>query len=161
MKISGSFDVGGVGTWHFLPLLDIYSILAAENNHEEVETVPESRDRSKRSSLDYSRDRLTTPEKSHGDGASPSHPSSGFFSITASTGEVHVFEAPTGGKRDYVVRGLRTVLSRLSYHICAGNVEVCAQLYSEDAGQLTGELPSLLTPNQALSRLTHAFIDAQ
>lgn len=85
--------------------------------------------------------------------------SSGFFSITANDGAVHVFEAPSGKKRDYVVLGLRSVISRLTYHVVAGDANVIGELYSEDAGQLTGELPSLITPWKALTRVTHAFVD--
>merc|ERR1719203_1867780 len=86
--------------------------------------------------------------------------STGFFSITAKkTGAVYVFEAPTSTQRDFVVRGIQSVISRLTYHIIAGDANVIGELYSEDAGQLTGELPSLVSPWKALGRVTHGFLD--
>lgn len=171
MKVSGSFD-DGMGMWNFLDLMDIYSILAAENDgssagndgeekeeEEKKNEGPSSPTRSKQSSNQGSPAHSKLSRGSRGGGSSSS--SSGFFSITASSGEVHVFEAPSGKRRDYIVRGLQTVISRLSYHILSGDAAVVAELYSEDAGQMTGELPSLITPTQALSRVSHAFLDLQ
>lgn len=85
----------------------------------------------------------------------------GFFSVTASNGNVFVFEAPSPDARDYIVKGLCAVISRLTYHMIDGNADVIGELFSEDAGQLTGELPSLVKPWNALSRVTNAFLEQQ
>ena len=87
--------------------------------------------------------------------------STGFFSVTAANGAVYVFEAPTADARDYVVKGLRAVISRLTYNLIEGNANVIGELFCEDAGQLTGELPSLVPPWKALSRVTYAFLQQQ
>ena len=83
-----------------------------------------------------------------------------FFSITSlSTGAVHIFEAGTVLERDYIIRGMKGIISRLAFNIIAGNTDVIGEHYSEDAGQMTGELPSMRSPRQALRDLTHAFLD--
>jgi hypothetical protein len=85
---------------------------------------------------------------------------SSFFMITStSTRSVHIFEAATVMERDYIIRGLKGIMSRLAFNIIAGNTDVIGEHYSEDAGQMTGELPSLRSPRQALRDLTHAFLD--
>ena len=87
-------------------------------------------------------------------------PSSGFFSITAgSNGNVYVFEAQSGSRRDYIVNGLKKLIRRASNHMIAGKLDVCAELYGEDAAPLSGELPSLVTPTQALTLVSHSFLD--
>lgn len=87
-------------------------------------------------------------------------PSSGFFSITAgSNGNVYVFEAQSGSRRDYIVNGLKKLIHRASNHMIAGKLDVCAELYGEDAAPLSGELPSLVTPTQALTMVSHSFLD--
>ena len=88
-------------------------------------------------------------------------PSPSFFSITATDGTVYVFEAPSAKQRDYVVKGLRSVVARMNYQILAGDANVIGELYSEDAGVSTGELPNLATPWKALDRVTRAFLDQQ
>jgi len=122
--------------WHRLELMDIDTIVAA-------------------------------PEEqlfASGNGFSPdsdnSVSTSTFFSITAlSTGSVHIFEAATVMERDYIIRGMKGIISRLAFNIIAGNTDVIGEHFSEDAGQMTGELPSLRSPRQALRDLTHTFLD--
>ena len=87
--------------------------------------------------------------------------STGFFSITATNGGVYVFEAPSADVRDEVVKGLKAVISRVTYHMLQGNADVIGELFSEDAGQLTGELPSLVKPWKALTQVTHDFLQQQ
>jgi len=156
MRISGSYDADK-SLWNYLGLLDIYSILGADDGESSNGggALPNSPDITKQT-VDASARGAKTHEKE----ANNTPVASGFFSVTASsTGNVYVFEAPTGKRRDYIVKGLKCLISRASYQMIAGKVDVCSELYSEDAGQLTGELPSLVTPTQALSRVTHAFLD--
>ena len=156
MRISGSYDADK-SLWNYLGLLDIYSILGADDGESSNGggALPNSPDITKQT-VDASARGAKTHEKE----ANNTPVASGFFSVTASsTGNVYVFEAPTGKRRDYIVKGLKCLISRASYQMIAGKVDVCRELYSEDAGQLTGELPSLVTPTQALSRVTHAFLD--
>ena len=87
--------------------------------------------------------------------------STGFFSITATNGGVYVFEAPSADVRDEVVKGLKAVISRVTYHMIQGNADVIGELFSEDAGQLTGELPSLVKPWKALTQVTLDFLQQQ
>lgn len=94
--------------------------------------------------------------------ASKSVSTSTFFSVTTlSTGLVHIFEAASVMERDYIIRGMKGIISRLAFNIIAGNTDVIGEHYSEDAGQMTGELPSLRSPRQALRDLTHAFLDQE
>ena len=115
--------------WSHLGLLDVHSILIDENS-----------------------------ENCSEDGGS-APPITGFFSVTAADGAVYVFEAPSAKQRDYVVKGLRAVIARLTYHMVAGNADVIGEMFSEDAGQVTGELPSLVSPWKAVGRVTHAFLE--
>jgi len=91
--------------------------------------------------------------------------STGFFSITAANGAVYVFEAPSAESRDYVVRGIKAITSRLAYHMIAGNVDVMNELYqskeTEEDGEMTGELPRLAKPWKAVSRVVHGYLDQQ
>mmetsp|Transcript_25932 Transcript_25932/g.36973 ORF Transcript_25932/g.36973 Transcript_25932/m.36973 type:complete len:131 (-) Transcript_25932:87-479(-) len=94
--------------------------------------------------------------------ASKSVSTSTFFSVTTlSTGLIHIFEAASVLERDYIIRGMKGIISRLAFNIIAGNTDVIGEHYSEDAGQMTGELPSLRSPRQALRDLTHAFLDQE
>jgi len=122
--------------WHRLELLDIDTIVAAPE-----EKVFASRDG-------------WSPDSSN------SVSTSTFFSMTThSTGLVHIFEAASVMERDYIIRGMKGIISRLAFNIIAGNTDVIGEHYSEDAGQMTGELPSLRSPRQALRDLTHTFLD--
>ncbi len=84
-----------------------------------------------------------------------------FFSITAANGVVHLFEAPSGEARDYVVKGLHLVISRLTYHMIVGDSKIIDELFSEDGAESTGELPSLTKPSNALSKIVHSLLDQQ
>jgi hypothetical protein len=166
--LTGSYDIAeskDEEMWTHLSLWDIYSIMGAEDDA----TVPNSPDRSKHT---VGASTIPSENDSRGDTyTSYTHtkttfdeegtiPSSGFFSITAgSDGNVYVFEAPSGSQRDYIVKGLKTLIRRASNQFIAGKLDVCAELYGEDAEPMSGELPSLVTPTQALSRLTHSFLD--
>jgi hypothetical protein len=86
---------------------------------------------------------------------------SSFFSITAANGVVHLFEAPSGEARDYVVKGLRLVVSRLTYHMIVGDSKIIDELFSEDGAESTGDLPSLTKPSNALSKIVHSLLDQQ
>lgn len=119
--------------WHKLELMDIDSIMVA----------PE--------------EQLSASKLSSGNNSVSTSP---FFSITTqSTNTVHIFEAASVMERDYIIRGMKGIISRLAYNIIAGNTDVVGEHYSEDAGQMTGELPSLRSPRQAIRDLTHAFLD--
>ncbi|KAL9178570.1 hypothetical protein ACHAXT_001908 [Thalassiosira profunda] len=133
----GSFDSADGKMWATLGLLDVHSILVDEG------------------------DGSTTAAESKVDDGATAAKSTGFFSITATNGAVYVFEAPTPKDRDYVVNGLRGCIARLAYHMIAGDANVIGELYSEDAGALTGELPSLVSPWKAVGRVTHDFMDRQ
>ena len=150
MQVNGSFDSDKSDTWNTLGLLDVHSILVDDGDtvgHKEVNEVGTAEGTSKEAA---------------NNNASTAALSTGFFSVTAAnTGAVYVFEAPSASQRDYVVRGIRDVICRLTYNIMAGNVDVMGELYSEDAGQMTGELPSLVSPWRALGDVTHAFLDRQ
>ncbi|KAL3790100.1 hypothetical protein HJC23_013611 [Cyclotella cryptica] len=116
----------------------------------------DSRDTTTRDTMSYTRYTLEEEDEEEERTA----PSSGFFSITAgSSGNVYVFEASSGSRRDYVVMGLKKMIGWASRQVIMGKVDVCAELYGEDAAPMSGELPSLVTPSQALSRVTHAFLD--
>jgi len=143
-QITQSSDDGAAIQWNSIILLDIFSILPADGS-----------DGDNRTRLSPSRSNQSNEDLIH-----TSSESTGFFSVTASTGEVFVFEAPSWKSRDYTVRGLQKIISRLSFHMITGNVAVVSELFSEDAGQMTGELPSLVTPTKALNEVTHAFLDS-
>ncbi len=125
--------------WNTLGLLDIHSVLADEEGGGE--------------------------NKKSGVGATAKTTSTGFFSITAANGAVFVFEAPTVKSRNYVVNGIKSITSRLVYHMIAGNVDGMNELYqseeSEEDGEMTGELPRLAKPWKALSRVVHGYLDQQ
>ena len=124
--------------WHRVELLDVDTIVAAPE-----ESVFASRNGG------WSQD-----------SESNSVSTSTFFSMTThSTGSVHIFEAGSVLERDYIIRGMKGIISRLAFNIIAGNTDVIGEHYSEDAGQMTGELPSLRSPRQALRDLTHTFLD--
>ena len=124
---------GGWWRWSYLGLLDVHSVLIDEVGND-----------------------------GGGDGeGSGAALSTGFFSITAANGSVYVFEAQSSKQRDYIVEGLRATVARMSYQIVSGNTDIIRELYSEDAGALTGELPSLVSPSRALKSVTNAFVDRQ
>jgi hypothetical protein len=154
--------------WNYLSLWHIYSIMGAEDDtsnspdsrsKNELSTMPSvdsNGDTYTRETASYTNTKGTTLDE---DGTIPLS-SSGFFSITASNGgNVHVFEAPSPSQRDYIVKGLKTLVRRASYQLIAGKLDICAELYGEDAAPLSGELPSLVTPTQALGRVTHSFLN--
>lgn len=127
---SASFNTNDKNMWHKLELMDIESIMVEQ---------------------------LSASKFSSGINSVPTSP---FFSITTqSTGTVHIFEAASVMERDYIIRGMKGIISRLAFNIIAGNTDVVGEHYSEDAGQMTGELPSLRSPRQAVRDLTHAFLD--
>lgn len=83
-----------------------------------------------------------------------------FFSITTCKGIVHLFEARSYEERDRVVNGIRNLIARLAFHLVAGDAIISSELYSEDYGQFSGELPSLRTSAQAMNQISHAFLDS-
>jgi hypothetical protein len=83
-----------------------------------------------------------------------------FFSVTSTTGDVYLFETSSYEERDRVVNGIKNLIARLSFHLAAGNEGVSAELYSEDYGQMSGDLPSLRTPTQSMNIISHAFLDS-
>lgn len=141
---SASFNTNDKNMWHKLELMDIDSIMVA----------PEEQ-------LSASNFKAAAKATSSTDaGGIVAVPTSPFFSITTqSTGTVHIFEAASVMERDYIIRGMKGIISRLAFNIIAGNTDVVGEHYSEDAGQMTGELPSLRSPRQAVRDLTHAFLD--
>ena len=86
--------------WKRLSLMDVHSILGDEGDHEGgcVRAAPAA--------------------------AAAGAVSSSFFSITSSNGSVYVFEAPSSEARDYIVRGLRLVIARLTYDIIMGDSKI-------------------------------------
>ena len=85
--------------WKRLSLMDVHSILGDEGDHEGGCVRAAS-------------------------AAAAGAASSSFFSITASNGSVYVFEAPSSEARDYIVRGLRLVIARLTYDIIMGDSKI-------------------------------------
>jgi hypothetical protein len=131
-----TFNTDEKSMWHRLELMDIDKIIVA----------PE--------------EQVVASKKEWSPDSDNSVSTSTFFSITTlSTGSVHIFEAATVLERDYIIRGLKGIISRLVFNIIAGNTDVIGEHYSEDAGQMTGELPSMRSPRQALRDLTHSFLD--
>ncbi len=143
-QFTQSYGEDSATKWNSIKLLDIYSILPADGSDGD----------------DGNRLSPSRPIQSDENHSQTSSKSTGFFSVTASTGEVYVFESPSGKSRDFTVRGLQKIISRLSFHIISGNVAVVSEVFSEDAGQMTGELPSLVTPTKALNQVTHVFLDS-
>ena len=167
--LMGSYDIeeSNKEMWTYLSLWDIYSIMGAEDDitvNDEATKSPSGSEYTTRSTIQganlvgdtYTRDRMSP--KFDREGILP--PSSGFFSLTAgSDGNVFVFEAHTASQRDYIVKGLKKLVRRASNQMINGKVDVVAELYGEDAAPASGELPSLVTPTQALGRVTHMFLD--
>jgi len=137
MQAARSFGSSEESLWNSLGLLDVHSILMDEGGDND--------------------DNGNSQEERDGLDSAP--PITGFFSVTAANGAVYVFEAPSATQRDYVVMGLRAMIARLTHHLVSGNAAVIGEMFSEDAGQLTGELPSLVAPAKALGRLTNMFLD--
>jgi hypothetical protein len=172
--LAGSYnndESGGEELWTYLSLWDVYSIMGAE---DDATTLGDDHLNSPaRSTNTLGASTIQSESDSRWDTASFTHakgdtfddedrrtPASGFFSITAgSTGNVYVFEATSGSHRDYIVKGLKKLILWASNQLVAGKLDVCAELYGEDAEPLSGELPSLVTPTQALTRVTHSFLD--
>jgi len=82
-----------------------------------------------------------------------------FFSVTTIKGDVYLFETSSYEERDRVVNGIKNVIARLSFHLVAGDAAITSELYSEDSGQMSGELPSLRTQAQAMNQISNAFLD--
>ncbi|KAL7518515.1 hypothetical protein ACHAWX_003335 [Stephanocyclus meneghinianus] len=181
--LTGSYDnlnneSGEDTLWTHLSLWDIYTVMGAEDDgtvaDEEcalnspartkatmstTQSGFDSRDTYTRETTSYTRE-TTSYTRDTFDEEERTVPSSGFFSITAgSNGNVYVFEASSGNRRDYIVAGLKKMIGWATSHLIMGRLDVCAELYGEDAAPMSGELPSLVTPSQALSRVTHAFLD--
>jgi hypothetical protein len=67
------------------------------------------------------------------------HPSTGiessssnelcFFTVTTSDGIVHMFEATSRDERNRIVKGLRCIIARLSFHLISGNPVSVSELY--------------------------------
>mmetsp|Transcript_8542 Transcript_8542/g.12192 ORF Transcript_8542/g.12192 Transcript_8542/m.12192 type:complete len:440 (+) Transcript_8542:182-1501(+) len=82
------------------------------------------------------------------------------FSITTKKGVVHVFEAQTSEERDRIVNGLKNLIARFAYFLIAGDANISSELFTEeDPDDITGELPSLKKPSQAMGAISHAFLD--
>eukprot|EP00956_Cyclotella_meneghiniana_P029674 scaffold72655_cov36-Cyclotella_meneghiniana.AAC.1 len=177
--LTGSYDVNHPSAddeeeeWTYQTLTDVYSILGAEDDANTtlgISTNPSSCELDSnrgggiiggetftRETASHTKDNTTATydETATNDYTTNQSTTSGFFSITAgSTGNVHVFEAPTGSRRDYIVTGLKKLIRRASYQLISGSLNVCAELYGEDNAMpmMSGELPSLVTPTQALSK---------
>jgi hypothetical protein len=82
-----------------------------------------------------------------------------FFSVTTNSGDVYLFETSSYEERDRMVNGIKNLIARLCFHLVAGNEGVSSELYSEDYGQVVGDLPSLRTPSQSMNIISHAFLD--
>jgi hypothetical protein len=87
-----------------------------------------------------------------------------FFTITVSNGQVFVFESNTLDERDSLVNGLKNVISRLAFQITVGDVSALKELYLEEdvltsKAALTGDLPVLPNPMQAINRIAHIMLD--
>jgi len=83
-----------------------------------------------------------------------------FFTITTTTGDVHIFEANSTADRDRMVNGIKNVIARLSYHLVAGDTKASSELYTEESKDSSrGELPKLAKPNQSMTRLSHSLLD--
>ena len=99
----------------------------------------------------------------NGSDEQPNQSESPFFIITTESGDVHVFEAPTMSEQNHIVHGLKNVVAWLSYHLVLGSMASSgSELVSdmdEEHGEMSGELPSLRTPVQAMNDLTHSFLD--
>lgn len=83
-----------------------------------------------------------------------------FFTITTTSGDVHIFEANSTMDRDRIVHGIKNVIARLSYHLVAGDTKASSELYTEESKDISrGELPKLAKPNQSMNRLSHSLLD--
>jgi len=84
-----------------------------------------------------------------------------FFAVTTKNGDVHVFETASVRQRDWVFKGLKNVVARLSFLLIAGDVKVSSELYSnlKPKESAPGELPSLPNPQQNMNRIAHALLD--
>jgi hypothetical protein len=83
-----------------------------------------------------------------------------FFTITTTSGEVHMFEAASSTQKDKIAAGLRNVIARLTFHLIAGDPSASSELYSNDAPDVSsGELPPLPSPHQNMNRIAHAMLD--
>ncbi|GAX20757.1 hypothetical protein FisN_7Hh068 [Fistulifera solaris] len=87
-----------------------------------------------------------------------------FFTITVSNGQVYIFESNTLDERDSLVNGLKNVISRLAFQITVGDVSALKELYLEEDvlasnAALTGDLPVLPNPMQAINRIAHIMLD--
>ncbi|GAX11698.1 hypothetical protein FisN_7Lh068 [Fistulifera solaris] len=87
-----------------------------------------------------------------------------FFTITVSNGQVYIFESNTLDERDSLVNGLKNVISRLAFQVTVGDVSALKELYLEEDilasnAALTGDLPILPNPMQAINRIAHVMLD--
>jgi len=84
-----------------------------------------------------------------------------FFVITSESGVLYIFEAPTLSERNNVVQGLKNIVAWLSSLLISGSMTSTSYLVpdlDQKKGEQSGELPSLKTPVQVMSDLTHAFL---
>ena len=82
-----------------------------------------------------------------------------FWSLTTTSGEVHIFEAASAKQKEKMVAGLSNILSRLAFHLIVGDTQASNELYTQETKLDAGELPSLPSPWQNMNRLAHALLD--
>ena len=82
-----------------------------------------------------------------------------FLTITSERGQVHMFEAESEEARDRLLNGLRNVITRLSFHLIAGDARASVELYHENPTG-DGELPRLPNPRLNMNRIAHALLDS-
>jgi hypothetical protein len=160
-----------------LNLLEILSIRSREDEDEEEEGLFDEDDETYPSTDDdrrYGRRRSRrTAVSEHGSMASttiddeaPVADFSSFFTITSTSGDVHVFEAASVYDRNRIIQGLRNVIAWLSYATVMGDTTASSILFSEPAhraahGDEPGELPMLAKQPQriAMNRTAHVLLD--
>jgi hypothetical protein len=124
-----------------IPLLQMHSILTAGQQiaPEEISTV--------------------------GDGESEADEDMCFLSITSASGKVYVFEANSVNERDDIAIGLRNVISRLAFHLVAGDHKASTELYEDDRtiqeDAEPGDLPALANPRLNMNRMAHLLLEAK
>jgi hypothetical protein len=88
-----------------------------------------------------------------------------FLSITNASGKVYVFEANSVNERDDIAIGLRNVISRLAFHLVAGDHKASTELYEDDRAiqedAEPGDLPALANPRLNMNRMAHLLLEAK
>ena len=148
-----SFDV----STHSIGLFDILSISTSLKNLEDGESKQNDADDNDEHNADDS-------EQEDDDLC--------FFSITATNGDLHVFEANSTEERDSIVNGLKNVISRMAFHLVVGDTTASSELFDFDGNMQKfkagvepssspGDLPSLANPRQTMNRLAHLMLESR